>query len=138
MFNKININSLPKGNFEGYFWYSNAENPLIQTSGPIDVDIFKDLPFVIEANFYDKALQISVSVRHSEGEYHITQYNLAQPTEGLELDEVYYEGHDLKGHNYLMKEAWQPVSDELLAGMETLQPAWAAFAGFVHPQSKVQ
>ncbi len=136
MYTTIHIPSLPAGNFEGYYWYSNADKPELHLSGTIDAAIFTDMPFVIEANFYDKDQQISVSVRNFDGQYHIVQYNLAQRANGVELEEVQYEGHDLEDRNYLMQEAWQPVVDDLLAGMKALQPAWAAFAGFVHPQTK--
>jgi len=136
MHNTIHIHAIPQGNFEGYYWYSNNPEPEIQRSGSIDVSIFKDLPFVIEANFFDKNQKISVSVRHFEGQYHIVRYDLAQIEDGIILDDVTYEGHKLEGQNYLMKEAWLPIADPLLAGMKTLQPAWAAFAGFIDPQSK--
>jgi CRISPR type III-associated protein (TIGR04423 family) len=68
-------------------------------------------------------------VRFIDGSYHIAKIDLTQIGE-IPYDEVEYIGHDVDGHNFMMIEAWDSQCDELLEGMETLVPAWSAFAGF--------
>lgn len=116
--------------FEGYYWCSNEKSPVILTGEPIQQSWFTELPFVIEANFYAKAEQISLQVRHLDGVYHVARIDLSL-LDSIHHDRVSYIGHDLGGRNYEMVEAWEPQPDELLEGMKTLVPAWAAFAGFI-------
>lgn len=115
--------------FEGYYWYSNEKSPVILTGEPIQQSWFTELPFVIEANFYAEAAQISIQVRHWDGDYHAARIDL-HLLDSIHHDRVSYIGHDLGGRNFEMIEAWAPQTDELLEGMKTLVPAWAAFAGF--------
>ena len=126
---QINIEDIPAFNFEGYYWYSNAQKPVILENSPIDRSVFKGFPFVIEANFYAHKEQISISVKHIDGRYHILQYDLSDISD-IKKKARYYEGHDLDGRNFLLYEGWYPVADPLLEGMETLQPGGIAFIGF--------
>ncbi len=130
-YQSIRISEIPKDIlFEGYYWYSNDKSPkLIPTPEPIQQSWFTELPFVIEANFYSQAQQISIQIRHWDGVYHVGKIDLSQ-LDKIIHDKVLYIGHDLAGHNIEMIEAWEAYPYELLEGMETLVPTWAAFAGF--------
>ncbi|MBK6948996.1 MAG: hypothetical protein IPH16_13930 [Haliscomenobacter sp.] len=48
----MTINEIPEDLlFEGYYWYSNEQSPMIITGKPIQKSWFTEIPFVIEANF---------------------------------------------------------------------------------------
>lgn len=126
---QINIKDIPAFNFEGYYWYSNAQKPNIHEHSPIDQSIFTDFPFVIEANFYAHEEQISISVKHIDGAYYIMKYDLSNISD-LKKRAKHYEGHDLGGKNFLLYEDWSPVADPLLEDMAALQPSGIAFIGF--------
>ena len=119
-----------KGSFEGYYWYSDKSKPVLVEDSPIDPSWFTELPFVIEANFYDKKQQISIQIRNIDGYYHMAKIDLSSvPKEAL--DTQWYIAHDLEGkEGYLMIEAWEEENDPLLDEMPVYQPSWAAFAGF--------
>jgi CRISPR type III-associated protein (TIGR04423 family) len=89
---KIQINEIPQDiKFEGYYWYSDATSPIFEIS-IIDLAWFSTMPFIIEANFYNKEKGISISVKNINGEYYIYQYDL----KGIEP-------HQLSHQDYLMR-----------------------------------
>jgi CRISPR type III-associated protein (TIGR04423 family) len=129
-YQSISIHDIPQDIlFEGYYWYSNEKSPTVITQEAIQRSWFTDLPFVIEANFYARTEQISIQVRHIDGVYHVAKIDLAQ-LDQIEHEKAPYIGHDLGGVHFEMIEAWIHQVDALLEGMETLVPAWTAFAGF--------
>lgn len=127
-FKPISIQEIPDNiEFEGYYWYSDEIKPCIINGGIIDKSIFKDLPFIIEANFYAASHNISIQVKNIDGEYHIGMIRLDSINEVQE-----YIAHDLEGvKKFRMVEAWEEKEDELLEGMKVLVPSWSAFAGFI-------
>jgi len=131
-YQKITIAEIPNQlNFEGYYWYSDKQKPVILDNEKIDKKTFTALPFIIEGNFYAPKEQISIQVKNLNGTYHIAKIDLNLP-EIILVEEKEYIAHDLKGiRKFKMKEAWQEVEDELLEGMSTLVPAWSAFSGFI-------
>jgi CRISPR type III-associated protein (TIGR04423 family) len=137
VYQPITISEIPEDIlFEGYYWYSNDKSPkIISTPEPIQQSWFTELPFVVEADFYAKAEQISIQVRHWDSVYHTAKIDLTQLDE-ITYDKVSYIGHDLGGRNFEMIEAWEPRPDKLLEGMETLVPTWAAFAGFINTKEQ--
>lgn len=130
-YQKIDKAAIRQLDFEGYYWYSNEKKPHIQKSGNIDLNIFTELPFVIEASFYAKREQISIQVKNIDGQYHFAQIDLKN-LNPQHLRHQNYIAHDLGSiGKFQVVESWQEQADELLEGMTTLVPAWAAFAGFV-------
>lgn len=126
----ITISEIPDNIlFEGYYWYSNEQAPRVISQEIVRQSWFTELPFVIEANFYARIEQLSIQVRHADGEYHIAKIDLSRLSD-IPHDITSYTGHDLGGRNFEMIEAWEPQADELLENMESLIPAWTAFAGF--------
>ena len=132
IFQKISIADIPDHKFEGYYWYSNAEEPQVIGEEKIDVSIFTKLPFVIEANFYAKKENVSIQVKNIEGNYQVYCCNLNELPENNHCERQEYIAHDLGSvEKYIMLEAWEEKEDELLEDMKTLVPAWTAFVGFV-------
>lgn len=128
----IDVNSLPSGEFEGYYWYSNSERPEIIKNESIQSGWFTKMPFIVEANFYSRKNNTSIHVKHIDGEYKITQVNLAEIPDNLKTDQEFI-AHDLneikKYHNV---QIWRENVDELLEDMITLTPAYQVFAGFIN------
>lgn len=132
---EISFNQIPDLNYQGYYWLSNAQTPIILRHEKINLQLFeKALPFIIEGNFYHKEEEISINVKFIDGDYKICQYNLKDypRKEYLCIGHLIEKGFPI----YEMVEAWEEVinneSSEVdsLAGMVSLQPAWSAFAGF--------
>ncbi|GAB4407722.1 MAG: hypothetical protein OHK0039_10300 [Bacteroidia bacterium] len=129
----ISIQDIPADvNFEGYYWYSNSPKPEIITDEPIHPDWFTELPFVVEANFYARGQQLSVQVRHVDGQYQVALIDLGLADKSLTGEPKTYLGHDLDGRHLKVVEAWKSEVDPFCEGMEVLVPAWTAFAGFVN------
>ncbi len=128
----IKITDIPDFIFDGYFWFSDAEKPQLIIAEKIKKSMFSGMPFVIEANFYAPKEQVSIQIRNIDGDYQIIKFNL----KGITDKALRYIGHDLekegKKFDFLMIEAWEEIEDQdnLLEAMKTLQPTWAAFAGF--------
>lgn len=130
---RINIDDIDFTlDYEGYYWLSNEQKPHIVNK--ISKDIFTDLPFVIEGNFYhkDEDKEISISVKNIDGQYQIHRADLKGIHDDQKTEQAYL-AHDLEGIKQLkIVQVWEESErDELLARMTTLIPKWQAFAGFV-------
>jgi CRISPR type III-associated protein (TIGR04423 family) len=126
-YKKINISDFPTGKFDGYYWFSDQPKPEIIIDKEIDRAKFQKLPFVVEANFYSKETHQSIQVKNIDGKYLCAQIDL---TDCKSIPQTYI-GHDIGGKNFLLVEAWEEKTDELLEGMTTKIPSWSAFRGFV-------
>ena len=126
-YKQISIEQIPSGNYEGYYWLSNAPKPDVIKDADIDKSKFGVLPFVVEANFYCKDTETSIQVKNIDGVYHVAQIDVK------DCDAVKYIGHDIDADYYVV-EAWEEEDDEFLEGMKTQVPSWTAFKGFVEPE----
>ncbi len=135
-YKQIEINEIPAGNFEGYYWLSDKSKPELIFNKEIDKTKFSQLPFVVEANFYSEKMEKSIQIKNIDGEYKCAIIDLSD----CEYEAQKYIGHDLeynKNHfDYFVVEAWEEKADELLEGMKTKVPSWVAFKGFVESKTK--
>lgn len=132
------IADLPSYLVEGYYWLSDATEPIILLNESIDIKIFQtQLPFVVEANFYTPKEDVSISIKNIDGNYHVNLIELANIDDPLKV--VYsYKGifsalsdsEEKQQWNFKVCEIWGEMSDEMLAGMKTLVPVCLAFIGF--------
>lgn len=130
MHKEVNLTSLGGKKFQGYLWYSDAEAPVLLEQETVKDEHFTKLPFIIEGNLYCEAERLSVQIKNIDGVYKITSVVLPQPQHPNYFLESYI-AHDVKGYRkFLLFEAWEAETDDLLSGMGCLQPAWSAFAGF--------
>jgi CRISPR type III-associated protein (TIGR04423 family) len=130
-FKKINIEEIPSGDYQGYYWLSNSSKPDVQYTGDIDKSLFNKLPFVIEANYYSNEKNISINVKNIDGKYVVSLIDV----EGCEATE--YIGHDIDS-NFLVVEAWEDKQDNLLENLKTKVPSWVAFKGFVESKKSLK
>lgn len=119
--------------YEGYYWYSNDTKPKVVRNGQIKLNIFTELPFIIEGNLYNSETQTSISIKCIDGEYQIFLAKLDNLPPS-QVTEQHYIAHDLDGINkIILLEFWKESEpDPLLADMTTLIPAWVAFKGFTN------
>ena len=134
---KITIEQISFGlTYEGYYWLSDAKKPIVLNNKTVSKDIFAQLPFIIEGNFYSDADGgVSINIKNIDGQYLITQVSFKDLiTENLS-DVQEYLPHDLENQGIkkikLVQYWHESEADDLLAGMKTLIPAWLAFKGFV-------
>lgn len=88
----------------------------------------QDNNFIFESNIYSQKLKLSVSIRHLDRGWLITEIDHMQNPSGAILVEHEYISRIKKKMRFI--EAWLPEKDELCEGMEVLKPAWMAFKGF--------
>lgn len=127
---KISIEEIDYSlNYEGYYWYSNSDKPVLNPK--LSKEVFTNLPFIIEGNFYCAEKEISINIKNIDGNYQIFQAEL----NGIAVDQITkqeYLAHDLIGISKIkMIQYWKESDpDPLLSDMTTLLPSWQAFAGF--------
>lgn len=137
VYQTITVDDIPDSStgYEGYYWLSDAERPVMVTpERPLDRSVFalpRD-PFVVEANLYDATHKISIHIQYLNGAYQVTRFDLA----GAEYEEQEYLAHDVAYEKYRMAEGWERVKDtgfsEVLGReVKVWQPVWEAFIGFV-------
>jgi CRISPR type III-associated protein (TIGR04423 family) len=129
---KIDIDKIDYSlKFDGYYWYSNKKKPEIILRTFISKEIFTSLPFIIEGNLFCSENELSINIKHIDGEYQVYQVILKD----LPIDQISeqdYITHDLDqiGKMTLLQHWEETLPDPLLAGMTTLIPTWQAFKGF--------
>lgn len=124
--------------YEGYVWYSGQRKPEL-VNGLFDKSYFDPLArnvpdslFIVEGNLYARDLKRSISIRNVDGQCLIHQADLSNISKDQLKDQPYFSHRLPEGYSKIkMVQYWAEVEDELLNGMETLVPAWTAFAGFV-------
>ncbi|MEO1257798.1 MAG: TIGR04423 family type III CRISPR-associated protein [Bacteroidota bacterium] len=128
VYQHIPVTGIPDLQYDGYYWLSDAQKPVELTAEKLDTSIFGKLPFVVEANFYASTEKISIQVKHIDGAYQITKFDLR---EAKNITTASYLSHRTNAKKYFMVEGWEANVDPFLPeGMTTLVPAWSAFAGF--------
>lgn len=133
--------------YEGYYWMSDADKPVI-VSGALP-KVLESLdpmcnPFVIEAQLYDTGGNVSYSVKYIDGQYHI--YKFSEVDDRLKVatgkyDHITlkkYQSHRMDGRKLLFLQYWDAEEDALCAGdkpMPVLQPGALVFVGFENSPS---
>lgn len=127
------INNIPAGSYEGYYWLSNADKPVVIDGYFNGLRLNSDdNPFVIEAQLFDRENNVSFSVKYVDGKYYAYCYNLNDATGDKEEVKVQkYCSNQMDDHQWLyFLQYWRTESDELCDGMDVLQPAEMVFVGF--------
>ncbi len=124
------ITEIPEGNYIGYYWLSNAQEPVKVTGSFPSAILNQPLPFVVEGNLYDTNNKISISIRHNGSKHIIHQFDLKNTT-GFGINPVEFIAHRLPGVNKVkFLELWKEVNDTLCEMMTTLRPYARVFVGF--------
>lgn len=125
--------------YDGWYWRSHETKPVRLYNEPFRPNLLTPLPFIVEAQLYNKALGHSISIRNIDGAYQIIRYDLKSIREDnfYKLVERQLLGHRLAEDNekqpYLkVIDIWTETADENCTGitMTTLVPLCSVFAGF--------
>ena len=135
-------NKVPEGEYEGYYWMSDADEPVVSRGGMSAGEINALLedkeanPFVVEGLMFCRASGVSVSIRYVDGEYVVktfkTSGSIADVKAGRydSISLKRFHAHRMPGMRLVFFQYWRDVVDPLCAGMSVLQPAEMAFVGF--------
>jgi len=128
---KLNsLAEIPDLNYEGYFWLSDAKEPIVLNNQIYDYKTVGINPFVIEALLYCEKENISIQVQHT-GEYQIFEYHLNDYPEASLLEKTYLP-HRLEGvQKVKFKQIWLPEQDENCQGMDVMILKSIVFCGFL-------
>ena len=113
---RISINQIKALPYEGYLWMSDKEQPQIYNQENISLPKEGDNPFVVEGMLYNKANELSYSIRFVDGEYIVQEFKVTQADiKNPENQEKVYEPNrmdDLKGKRLRFLRYWEEVLDE--------------------------
>lgn len=125
-----NITSIPEGNYQGYIWMSDKEQPEIFKGEYHDKTTLPNTtPFIIEAQLFDGISGESYSVRFIDGDYIVNNVNV-NTLKGDVQDQFFpasFPGAPGKLH---FKSVWREEKDSLCEGMMVLTPHEFVFVGF--------
>ncbi|MBD5358032.1 MAG: TIGR04423 family type III CRISPR-associated protein [Bacteroides sp.] len=133
-----NIYKLPTGNYQGYYWMSDATDPVIVAGLPtmlqtLDANVN---PFVIEAQLYDPENHLSFSIKYVDGRYVVTRYDVKEKIDDVRSGKYdfitlkKYIANRMPGRELRFFQYWEEQPDNLCEGFPVLQPAGLAFVGF--------
>ena len=132
---KINSNEIDFNlDYEGYLWYSDANEPLIFEKQHINEAFFTKLPFVVEGYLYNRNQWVSLKIKHFDGENHFYQVHLDKFQEDQKSPTTFVaqKVNGLVKRKIQAVQYWEEVGDPLCEGMAVLKPSWIAFTGFDH------
>lgn len=128
---------IEKAPYDGWYWMSHETQPVRLYDEPFNSGLLTLLPFVVEAQLYNRVSDYNISIRHIDGAYQIIRYDL----EALKKDDKnkmvirQLLGHRLAETNekqpfLRVVDIWTEAADENCEGMTTLVPLCSVFAGF--------
>jgi CRISPR type III-associated protein (TIGR04423 family) len=124
-----NLNSIPPGNYEGYIWMSDSEEPKVLNGEKFDFSLIQINPFIIEGLLFDKVANISIHIIHT-GDYVITKYELHKLSSQV-IEPKEYLPHRLKEiKKLLFKQIWEEKSDKNCLDFPVLTLKAIVFCGF--------
>lgn len=130
------LSLVPEGNYEGYYWASNAQKPIkIKTGDSLEqLKSIRGNPFVMEALLYDRHAELSIHVLHT-GRQQITcydwkQFDNSEMVSGL-TDQVTFVTQKIDGIEGLQfSRIWKKERDPLCADREVMKMFAIVFSGF--------
>ena len=138
------IESIPSGSYVGYYWMSDAVDPVVvqntdsSTAARINSILSSENanPFVIEGQLYDEKSKISVSIKYVDGHYILNRYDVEENIEDVDQRKQSsivlkrYVANRMPGLKLRFLQYWREQPDPLCCGMPVLQPAEKVFVGF--------
>ena len=126
------VDNIKQGNYEGYFWKSDAKEPQL-VNGAFAEDLNpSNNPFIVEAQLYDESTMLSYGIKYVDGDYLIIEHQIDTldfNRSDVEVKDFYT--HRIQGHKKLrFLQYWRENNDELCEGMPVMQPSELVFVGF--------
>ena len=138
-FNKVYYKlEIPNLEYEGYIWFSDKDNPEIFDNVKVkETKFLKEIelnPFIVEGNLYSKDKNISISIKHFDCGYVISEvkWDIISDASESELKEYLanpvFKEFDIKKLKF--RELWSEEPDELCEYLPVLVPTCVGFIGF--------
>lgn len=142
--NNINLEDIDKNcKYEGYFWLSDENKPIVFTGektlnaeciahkngNKLINPLLSKNPFLIEGQLYDRENKISFSIKYIDGEYIINKFSLVnEKTDNSDYHS--YLSKRMGGRKLVFIQRWKEEEDELCEGFPVLKPIDFVFVGF--------
>lgn len=131
------LSDIPNLNYIGYIWQSDKSEPIINNKH-FDLDLLKKYhekqnPFIVEGNLYSESDKISISIRHIDSGYIISEVNLSEVerSKTMEIsDQKYLYVNKNDNSRVLFKQVWSEQNDDNTIDFKVLRPLIKAFVGF--------
>lgn len=117
--------------YEGYIWYSDQSVPEFFQNKEKNISLEDNQnPFIVEGYLYDRAKEVSYSIKYIDGKYRVKRFYIPDLKE-LEKKEYVFLPKRMSGiKGLLFEQYWRPVEDAYCESMPVLQPAEYVFKGF--------
>lgn len=139
------IKQIPAGEYIGYYWMSDAVDPVVIHQADHSVADHLNLllanpeanPFVIEGQLYDADSHVSISIKYVDGRYLVHRYDVPESIKDVEakkFDNIamkHYAANRMPGVRLCFFQYWREHRDPLCCDMPVLTPAEKVFVGFV-------
>ncbi len=130
------VNQIDKGNYEGYLWYSDSQEPIILERKTFECQLDNQMnPYIIEGQLYDKGAKVSYSVKYVDGQYIAYRFNNITGDADSKDPHIVIENKSfctnrMDSRMLIFQQWWRERPDPLCEGMKVLQPAELIFVGF--------
>ncbi|MDA8972508.1 TIGR04423 family type III CRISPR-associated protein [bacterium] len=123
------IQSIPNYDYEGYLWYSDANQPEIFEGKKFTPDQLTTLPFVVEGMLYAAKEKVSIRIVNIDGAYRISKVTLDNIPKEL-VTEYFAKKEFGEFIKIKMYQHWEEKEDIINNNRPVLSATWSAFIGF--------
>jgi len=142
--NNIKLGDIDKNcKYEGYFWLSDENQPIVFTGektlnaeciahkngNKLINPLLSKNPFLIEGQLFNRKDKISFSIKYIDGEYVIKKFSLSEE-EIHNSDRQQYLSRRMNGRKLFFIQRWKEEKDALCEGFTVLIPRDFVFVGF--------
>lgn len=121
------LDLIPKGNYRGYYWMSDKENPEPVNGSFIPPSTTN--PYIMEAMLWDQDAQKSIMITHT-GRHQIFEYEINVLENEGKLEDKTYMPHRLEGVKKVkFKQFWMSENDTLCNDFPVLELKAQIFVG---------
>lgn len=122
---------IPQGEFEGYYWLSDAIKPEVQHKGAFPFSVLEQrLPMAMEAQYFHNASQLSILVKNIDGNLIATLVDLKAVPVEQQIHRFYQTVYSDK-LGYRITEIWEESEgDETTAFLPVNKAICNIFTGF--------
>ena len=131
--NNISIKDIPQALYEGYVWYSDAQEPVVMLGDKTQGVTLRKDAFIIEGLLWDRKARKSYRIAYDKGIQKVYCYDVTDADLNGEGDVVAedYIVHRIPGVRRLsFLRYWLPEKDEMCEGFDVLMPKRLVFIGF--------
>lgn len=124
--------NIKKSIYEGYLWYSDAQEPQVIDQQEFELSIADNHnPFIVEGQLCDVHNRHSISIKFVDGQYIIKEYDFTEDDfSNPEREVKTFLSNRMGGKKLQFLQYWRAEPDPLCEEMAVLQSAALVFVGF--------